>query len=134
MLIGGQDRGQTRFGLMTPVEAPRPVVAVAAPEPDVPDIVPAAFVPQAPVMVAPAVPVAVAPTAEPAPEAQILYVTARSANVRGGPGQDYPVMGRLTRGEAVLVVVAADAPDGWALVRIEGDGIEGYVAARLLTE
>jgi uncharacterized protein YgiM (DUF1202 family) len=42
------------------------------------------------------------------------------------------VAGRLTRGEAVTVV--ADAGDGWLRIRIEGDGLEGFVAARLLTE
>jgi hypothetical protein len=44
------------------------------------------------------------------------------------------VLGRLTRNEAVLEVVAGAGPDGWSLVRIEGDGIEGYVATRLLRE
>ena len=27
-----------------------------------------------------------------------------------------------------------DTGDGWLRIRIEGDGIEGYVAARLLTD
>lgn len=136
MLIGGQDRGQQRFGLMPQsepdvvvVEAPvGPVAETAATQ--------AAFAPSQPVMAAPAVeetvvadPGAVIPS-----EGRFLQVTAKSANVRSGPGKDFDVVGRLTRGESVLVVAEGDGPDGWALIRIEGDGVEGYIAARLLSE
>lgn len=62
----------------------------------------------------------------------VLYVAATSVNVRQGPSTQDPVLGRLTRNEAVSLV--RDAGDGWMQVRIEGDGIEGYVAARLLTD
>lgn len=62
----------------------------------------------------------------------ILYVAATSINVRQGPSTQDPVLGRLTRNEAVSLV--RDAGDGWLQVRIEGDGIEGFVAARLLTD
>ena len=140
-LIGGQDRGQTRFGLMPQPVAPQAVVQAApAPEPAAPvatartEVVPAAFVPAAPVMQPrPAAVPAVAAAAEP-PSGRIAVVDARSANLRSGPGTDHEVLARLTRGEEVLVVVEADAPEGWALVRIEGDGAEGYIAARLLRE
>lgn len=137
MLVAGQDRGQQRFGLMAqPVPAPLPVEAVAiAPAAD-PVIVEASFVPAQPVMTAPA-PAAAAPAAVAAlPEAtgRVLYVDAKSVNVRAGPGKDFDVVDRLKRGEAVLVVAEGEGPDGWSLIRIEGDGIEGYVAARLLTE
>ena len=135
MLIGGQDRGQTRFGLLAIPEAPQPVVVAEAVAPVAPKaVVPAAYVPQAPVMVTPAVQVAEAALPMPAPAGRLLYVNSRSANVRSGPGKDHDVIASLPRGEAVLVVVEAETLDGWALVRIEGDGVEGYVAARLLTE
>jgi Bacterial SH3 domain len=153
LLIGGEDRGQMRQGLL---EAPDPVPQVAAAAFDPDKITPgdapaetvalATFVPVAPP--APAVP-AVAPTeaqpvassapepadpvvvAEPEP-VQVRYVTASSINMREGPATTYAVIGRLTRNEAVSVV--GEANDGWVRVRIEGDGAEGYVAARLLTD
>lgn len=146
MLIGGQDRGQVRFGLMpqpestaaltvTPDPAPRPEPAAAEPA-----VTEAAFVPQAPVMVQPAVEVVVA-TPEPAvqapaetPPLRVMRVDARSANVRQGPGTDQPVVGRLTRGEEVIIVTEGQGTDGWSLIRLEGDGLEGWVASRLLTE
>jgi hypothetical protein len=31
-------------------------------------------------------------------------------------------------------VVQGEGADSWSLIRIEGDGIEGYIATRLLTE
>lgn len=136
MLIGGQDRGQQRFGLMSQsepgvgvVEAPvAPVAEIAATK--------AAFAPSQPVMAAPAVEEAVVPepNAVIPTDGRFLQVTAKSANVRSGPGKDFAVVGRLTRGESVLVVAEGDGPDGWALIRIEGDGVEGYIAARLLSE
>lgn len=84
----------------------------------------------------PADPAAQQPAAKPAAEtaaapAGILWVSANSVNVREGPGTDFGVAGRLTRGEAVTVV--GDAGDGWLRIRIEGDGLEGFVASRLLS-
>lgn len=75
---------------------------------------------------------AVQPDTQPAPSSAVRWVSANAINVREGPGTSYGVAGRLTRGEAVAVV--ADAGDGWVRIRIEGDGLEGFVAARLLTE
>lgn len=143
MLIGGQDRGQQRFGLMAP---PRPV-AVATPAAERQPLIArpvqsqadvAMFAPAQPVMalpvaadslsVADAVAVAVPITGK------VLFVGAESVNVRTGPGKDFEVVGRLTRGEGVLVVADGDGAAGWSLIKIEGDGIEGYVASRLLTE
>lgn len=64
--------------------------------------------------------------------ADIRVVTARAVNVRGGPSTNFDVVGGLLQGDEVLVVEPAS--DGWARVRIEGDGIEGYVATRFLAE
>lgn len=62
----------------------------------------------------------------------LRYVSATAINVRQGPSTDYSVIGRLLRDEAVSVVEVA--ADGWVRIRIQGDGIEGYVADRLLTD
>ena len=142
LLIGGQDRGQTRFGLREQPAAPQTLVqAVPAPEAEAPvapqpvaEVVAAAFVPAAPVMQPRPAAVPLPAIADAPPAGRVAVVDARSANLRSGPGTDHEVLARLTRGEEVLVVVEADAPDGWALVRIEGDGAEGYIAARLLRE
>lgn len=132
MLIGGQDRGQIRFGLIAPPVKPVLVVPPAADAP-LSDISEAAFVPSQPLMTPPAaiVPTEVAVAVAVAP-GDIKQIVARSANVRSGPGKDFAVVSRLVQGESVLVAAEDDVTDGWSLIRIEGDGVEGYVASRLL--
>ncbi len=77
-------------------------------------------------------PVVEAPVApEPAAEGEIWYVAGNSVNVRAGPSTNDEVVGKLSRGEATLVVWREG--EDWARIRIEGDGIEGYVATRFLT-
>lgn len=146
MLIGGQDRGQLRFGLQeaaankaAAIQAADFAAAQAVqpdPSPSVStQVVTASFAPEQPLMASPTL--AQETPASPAPavsEGRVLYVAAQSVNVREGPGKDHAVVDRLPQGEAVLVLVQGDGPDGWSLIRIEGDGIEGYVASRLLTE
>ena len=61
----------------------------------------------------------------------VAYVDAEEVNVREGPGTDNPVLTRLNRGEAVTIV-ATDAT-GWARIRIEGDGIEGFMSMDYLS-
>jgi hypothetical protein len=68
---------------------------------------------------------------EQAATGEIWYVAGNSLNVRAGPSTDDPVVGKLSRGEAMLMV--AREGDEWAQIRIEGDGIEGYVATRFLS-
>jgi Bacterial SH3 domain len=159
-LIAGEDRGQLRPGLanatfvaeVTPAPAPVPVLVAAAPA-----------APAAPSAdVAPVdTPVTVAPVTTPETAAEIAdmvfslanygdqpvsdqtvtassenvgnigYVDAEQVNVREGPGTDNPVLTRLGRGEAVTIV-ATDA-GGWARIRIEGDGIEGYISMDYLS-
>ncbi len=151
MLIGGQDRGQVRFGLSASKVAPLAPPAViaetvqqAAVEAAVATVVNPAptpikkisFAPAEPVMVPQAAAIkTVKVVAQPTPDAaRILFVAAKSVNVREGPGKDFGVVSRLVRGEAVLVVSSGEGPDGWSLIRIEGDGVEGYIASRLLAE
>ncbi len=65
------------------------------------------------------------------PGAAVMTVTAQSLNVRSGPSTNDAVIGKLTQYEAVSLV--QETADGWALIRIEGDGVEGWVARRFLT-
>lgn len=154
LLIGGQDRGQERLGLsqqplMPPVTARAPAKAVEAPAAVaelVPIAAPAPARTEAPesVAVAPEVQKLTTPTftlsnleeadvvATAVEPTKILYVAATSINVRQGPSTNDKVLDRLVRYEAVSLV--KDAGDGWVQIRIEGDGIEGFVAARFLTD
>lgn len=149
LLIAGEDKGQVRQGLMArtdateaPAAAPaRPAAPALAAEP-VAAVSEAVFVPAQPVrnVPDPATPIpamsdqAAADPAPPEAEGWFAVVAARAVNVRAGPSTAAPVVGRLTNGEEVLVVTVVDQPaiDGWSLVRIEGDGVTGYVASRLL--
>ncbi|MBC7145634.1 MAG: SH3 domain-containing protein [Thioclava marina] len=70
---------------------------------------------------------------EKAPEVKggtLWEVTANSLNVRSGPSTGDSAIDRVLRGEQVLVVAERD---GWAHVKIEGDGIDGWVAKRYLS-
>ena len=67
------------------------------------------------------------------PSGDIWTVTADRLNVRQGPSTGDAVVGQVTGGEEVTVV-SADAGDGWVMIRIEGDGAEGWVASRFLTQ
>jgi hypothetical protein len=63
-------------------------------------------------------------------EPLVMYVSASSVNVRSGPSAETEALTRLPRGEAVLVL-PSDTP-GWSMIRLEGDGVEGYIASRFL--
>lgn len=58
-------------------------------------------------------------------------VMAEAVNVRAGPSTGDSVAGRLVRGDEVMLV--GPEQDGWVQVRVEGDGIDGFVAARFLS-
>ena len=58
-------------------------------------------------------------------------VQVAGANVRGGPSTNHGVIGRVTMGEEVEVV--ENAGNGWVRVRIQGDGVDGWMAERLLS-
>lgn len=160
LLIGGEDRGQMRHGLIAAAPEASPAT-VAQLEPETPatktpattaqtDVNLANFVPLSPPAPEPAVqvsPPAPEPVIEPVlatlsePETPVvteaealplLFVNSNAINVREGPSTNYAVVGRLTRNEAVLAMEPAQ--DGWVRIRIEGDGVEGFVAARLLTD
>lgn len=64
-----------------------------------------------------------------APE-RIAYVIGSNVNVRAEPSAKATVLDRLARGEAVMVL--GEGAPGWSMIRIEGDGVEGYIASRFL--
>ena len=57
-------------------------------------------------------------------------VSANALNVRSGPSTSNRAVDRIRKGEQVLVVAQQS---GWAHIKIEGDGVDGWVAARFLT-
>ena len=73
---------------------------------------------------------AVEPPADAGAAPALRYVVANTVNVRTGPSADTESLTKLSRGEAVLVL-PSDTP-GWSMIRIEGDGLEGYIASRFL--
>ncbi|MFZ1470147.1 MAG: SH3 domain-containing protein [Paracoccaceae bacterium] len=62
---------------------------------------------------------------------EVWYVTARSVNVRQDATTSSLVVEKLSRGEAVMV--SFEEGSEWAKVTIEGDGLQGYIALRLLS-
>ena len=159
--IGGADRGQLRAGLAeaeAEVTLPPAARSLAAPQrvqalQD--QSIEVAFTPAAPLITSPP-PAAKLPLAEAKPAevavievsagetddppalltedapAKVMIVAGRSVNVRGGPSTRDAVVAKLTKGEAVTVV--ADSGTGWTQIRIEGDGVEGFISTQLLTE
>lgn len=151
LLIGGEDRGQMRPGLLAAqmaaaegqasqaaAGAVAEVAKTPAAEAAVDDSVLAvAYIPPEPVTTTPRIvtiakpAVAAEPVVPTSADGAIYTVNARAVNVREGPSTSYAVIGKLSRGEAAMVVWAEE--NGWARILIEGDGIEGYVSMDLLT-
>jgi uncharacterized protein YgiM (DUF1202 family) len=152
--IGGEDRGQKRFGLLqaekeaamiasataepAPAAPAEPVTRIAHDRSDLPQadgvkVVPVVFATPGP-LVSPVVPKTQSPAEKTAaaPEGEVMYVVGRSVNVRSGPSTRNAVVGKLTRGEAVTVVSRENGR--WARIRVEGDGIDGYMSADFLTD
>ena len=64
--------------------------------------------------------------------ADIRTVSANRVNVRGGPGTDFGVVTKLTRGDAVEIL--QDNGDGWVKMRTLDGGPEGWMADFLLAD
>ena len=81
--------------------------------------------------------VATASTADPEPAAtidrELWTVTASRLNVRMGPSTNDAVVGQVTAGEEVAVLDEGSG-DGWVMILVEGDGAQGWVASRFLTQ
>ncbi|MEZ5798926.1 MAG: SH3 domain-containing protein [Paracoccaceae bacterium] len=109
-------------------EPPAPVAPVRAPEPvfTLSTLPTVAMDPVQETVAAADEPPAAAPAS-----GDVWYVTANTVNVREGPSTDTSVVDKLRRGEAVSV--SFEPGSEWALVTIEGDGLQGYVALRFLS-
>ncbi len=145
LLIGGEDRGQERMGLRGAYDvalAPAPLPPPAAAETVMQAAAPAT--PFDTLRILPAPEKAVVQqasltdtTPEPTyndfnnPNVTLRFITADAANVRDAGSRSAAVIGRLERGEIVQVV---EEVGDWVHVRIEGDGIDGYVHRRLLSQ
>ena len=141
LLIGGEDRGQQRMGLQGAYDvaiAP----ALPTPEPE-PETQIAAAAPTDTLRILPAPERAVIQPAsltdtppEPTfndfnnPTVTLRYITADAANVRDAASRNGSVIGRLERGEIVQLV---EENGDWIHIRIEGDGVDGFVHRRLLS-
>lgn len=71
----------------------------------------------------------------PEPEAQRLDLRAVArdrVNLREGPGTDFSVLGRLSRGTTVQVL--EETGDGWVMLQVVPEGQTGWMADWLLTK
>lgn len=145
LLIGGQDNGQMRKGLRgdytIALATPEPVAPTAAadPEPSRTAAAPADTLrilptPDTPVVQPASLTTEAAP--EPAfndfnnPTLTLRTITAEAANVRDAASRTGAVIGRLEGGEIVQVL---ETSGDWVHIRIEGDGIDGFVHRRLIS-
>ena len=64
------------------------------------------------------------------PLTNVQFVTGERVNVRQGPTTSAAVVDQVVFAEAVEVLTEPE--NGWVLIRIEGDGVEGYMASRFL--
>lgn len=64
--------------------------------------------------------------------ATLRWVAVESANVRAQPGRYGAIAGRVERNDVVQVLWMED--NGWARIRMEGDGADGFVFGDLLTD
>ncbi|WP_417242441.1 SH3 domain-containing protein [Celeribacter sp.] len=62
----------------------------------------------------------------------LRVVTAKRVNVRSGPSTSDEVLGQVVQADIVRVLTPASA--GWVKISVEGEGVEGYMAARFLDE
>jgi len=106
----------TRAAVIDPVEIANPTIKPAAqPEPTPEPVTVVAEI-----------------TPEPEPERIIWYVTGSRVNVREGPSTDYAILGKVIYGDAAEVI--SDPNAEWVKIRIEGDGVEGFIVKRFMAE
>ena len=131
------DHGQKRYGLiMAGVTPIKPMLLIAVDSPK------AVYIPAKPLMQPVKVSAATPDlgSAQPdqvlpdpvIPGGALFHVAGHGANVREGSGTTFAVLDILAAGEQVLVVNDPQPVAGWSKIKIEGDGVEGYIATRLL--
>lgn len=147
LLIGGEDRGQQRMGLAGAYDAPPapalPATTLSSEDADRTALQSASASTRAPVDALRILPAPDRPivqqvsltttpdSAEPeTPDPMLRTVTADAANVRADASRNAPVIGRVEQGEVVRLVGQVG---DWVHIRIEGDGIDGFVHRRLLS-
>jgi hypothetical protein len=138
LLLAGQDNGQQRMGLRGAYDIALPPPPAPPAESDAPETI--AAVPQPPTDTLRILPIpTVQPTSltpEPAfidvntPTVTLRIITADAANVRDAASRTGTVIGRLENGEIVQVLGTSG---DWVHVRLEGDGIDGFVHRRLIS-
>jgi hypothetical protein len=112
-----------------PTKTLRPTFTATVPEPTLtptPTEVPPTATPEEPT----ATPVPPTPEPTATPEAAVLTVTSASLNVRSGPGTNYGVIGRLTRGQNATVTGKNPAGTWW---EFDYDGRTGWVIGTNVT-
>jgi hypothetical protein len=124
----GADHGQY-------INPPRPPVVATAVAPQGRGVfVPAHPMQQAAVELPPVAVPALAPQVPPplAVAGRVMHVPG-GASIRSGPGTQFPVVGILGVGAAVMAADDGQAPPGWVRVVVDGQG-QGWVAAKLLRQ
>jgi len=129
------------------VIAPTPRATAPAPQPTAAQVIPAAATaPEAPRIIIPSPIVGAVPEgdgvqitevdldaeADVQVAQDVRAVTGNRVNVRGGPGTDFSVVNRLTRGAEVVIL--QDPGTGWVKLRPVAGGPVGWMADFLLTD
>ena len=70
-------------------------------------------------------------TLDTSPNNGVRKVSGNRVNVRGGPGTDFGIVGRLVRGDTVEII--EDNGNGWVLMRSVDNDTQGWLADFLLT-
>jgi hypothetical protein len=68
------------------------------------------------------------PTITPETAATLLATVVRNANIRGGPGIDFTIVGIATEGDTITL---RSARDGWYAITTN-DGLEGWMSETVL--
>jgi len=62
--------------------------------------------------------------------ATIRFVSSKRVNVRAGPSTQFEVVDQVLFADAVEII--GNTTDEWVHIRIQGDGVDGYMASRFL--
>lgn len=121
----------TGLGNLSGIAPTRAVIEPVATDP-APVVVPVALETEIPVETASPETTSVADAlSEPEQTSDFRFVDADRVNVRGGPGTDYAVVGKLFRND--MVEILADEGNGWLHLRDTVTGEEGWIADWLVT-
>ncbi|MBV1867430.1 MAG: SH3 domain-containing protein [Marinosulfonomonas sp.] len=119
-----------------PVAAPKPVIVARAPV-TAHFTTPRLVLPDGTVQTVPAPVAAQIETAAVAggitnPPNTVRFVSNKRVNVRAGPSTQFEVVDQVLFADAVEII--GDANGEWVHIRIQGDGVDGYMASRFLQD